>query len=109
MKNKLHYASGALRDLDEIWDYIMLDLSNPTAALNVVNSIMSAIDRLLDFPRSGAPLSSVTNGENDYRFLVTGNYLAFYRVVASDIYIDRILYGRRDYMRVLFENVQEET
>ncbi|MGI6169605.1 MAG: type II toxin-antitoxin system RelE/ParE family toxin [Christensenellales bacterium] len=109
MKNKLHYTAGALRDLDEIWDNIMLDLSNPTTTMNVVNSIMAAIDRLLDFPGAGAPLSSVTNGENDYRFLVTGNYLAFYRVVASDIYIDRILYGRRDFMRVLFEDVQGET
>jgi addiction module RelE/StbE family toxin len=102
MKNKLHYTHEAQRDLDEIWDYIVSDLSNPSAAEQIVNRIMDAIEQLADFAEMGAPLSSVADIESDYRFIVCGNYLAFYRVDENEVYIDRILYGRRDYLRVLF-------
>ena len=50
----------------------------------------------------GAPLSSIVPVESEYRFLAYGKYLTFYRVVAQDVYIDRILYGRRNYLAVLF-------
>lgn len=32
----------------------------------------------------------------------TGYTVVFYRVNGTDVYIDRMLYGRRDYLRVLF-------
>ena len=28
--------------------------------------------------------------------------MTFYRVCGSDVYVDRVLYGRRDYLRLLF-------
>ena len=108
MKNKLHYTHEALRDLDEIWAYIVSDLSNPTSAERTVNRIMGAIDQLADFAEMGAPLQSVADVESDYRFLVCGNYLAFYRVDENAVYIDRILYGRRDYLRILFGDTAED-
>lgn len=104
MKNKLHYSSNALRDLDEIWDYIIMEICNLDAAMNVVDGIMDTIDKLEDFAEMGAPLSSVTDVENDYRFLISGNYMVFYRSERTDIYIDRVLYGKRDYLRILFDN-----
>ncbi|SHK39445.1 type II toxin-antitoxin system RelE/ParE family toxin [Desulforamulus aeronauticus] len=105
--NKLHYSPEALRDLNEIWEYIFGELENPTAAENTVNTILEAIDKLQDFSGVGSLLSSVVELESDYRFLVCGNYLAFYRVVGSNVYIDRVLYGRRDYLRILFDKSME--
>ena len=55
-----------------------------------------------------ASLSSIADVESDYRFLVTGSYLTFYRVLDNDVYVDRVLYGRRDYLRILFEDVQDD-
>ena len=52
----------------------------------------------------GPPLSSIMDIENDYRFITSGNYISFYRVCGSEVYIDRILYALRDYMRILFGN-----
>lgn len=40
MKNKLHYSPEALRDLDETWDYIVIDLANSDAAENIANGMM---------------------------------------------------------------------
>ena len=101
MKNKIHYSAQAQRDLDEIRDYMVADLCNPKAAERMVTRILDAVDQLADFSGIGAPLSSVADTDADYRFLVTGSYLTFYRVHGNDVYVDRILYGRRDYLRIL--------
>ena len=94
--------------MDEIWDYISSELQNISAAERTVNRIMDDVDRLADFAEIGAPLSSIADVDSDYRFLVTGSYLTFYRVYGSDIYVDRVLYGRRDYLRILFDKLQED-
>ena len=107
-KNKIPYAAESRRDLDEIWDYIAYNLQNVSAAERIVNRIMNDVDHLENHAEMGALLSSIVNVESDYRFLVTGNYLTFYRVSGNDVYVDRILYARRDYLRVLFGDTQEE-
>ena len=108
--SKLQVSPAAQRDLQEIKFYIASDLDNPTAALSIVKKITKRIHGLLDHPLMGAPLSSVCNADNDERFLVSGKYLIFYRVSyhGAEIYIDRVLYGGRDYLRILFERTLEE-
>jgi len=102
------YSGAALYDLEQISDYISSEFSNPKAALNTVNRIQDAIDNLAAFPLIGSTLSSVTDTDPDYRFLVCGNYPAFYRLCGDEVLIDRILYGKRDYMHILFgESLQE--
>jgi len=105
-KNKIHYTVESQRDLDEIWDYIASDLQDVSAAERIVNRIMDDVDHLENHAEMGAPLSSIADIESDYRFLVTGSYLTFYRVRDNDIYVDRVLYGRRDYLRILFGDTQ---
>ena len=108
MKNKIHYSSESRRDLDDIWDYIVSVLQNRSAAERVIDRIMDAVDPLKNFVKMGTPLSSIADIGTDYRFLVSGNYLVFYRVQGGDVYIDRILYGRSDYMSVLFKDLLRE-
>lgn len=107
--HKILYSKEAFRDLDEIWDHIAFVLQNRSAADRTIDRILDAVDQLREFPEIGARLSSVADIESDYRFLVTENYLTFYRTDGSNIYIDRILYGRRDYLRVLFETPEESS
>ena len=110
MKNKIHYSPEARLDLDDIWDYIVSELQNRSAAARVIDRIMDAVDQLKNFAEMGTPLSSIADVGTGYRFLVSGNYMVFYRVQGSDIYIDRVLYGRSDYMSVLFKDLlREET
>ena len=110
MKNKIHYSPESRRDLDDIWDYIVSELQNRSAAARVINRIIDAVDPLKNFAEMGTPLSSIADIGTDYRFLVSGNYMVFYRVQGNDVYIDRVLYGRSDYMSVLFKDLlREET
>ena len=105
---KINYSGFAVRDLEQIGDYIAKQLKNPQAALDTINKIQDTIDKLADFPLIGAPLSSIYEIDTDYRFLVCGNYLAFCRPQESEVLIDRILYGRRDYIIILFGDKTEE-
>ena len=110
MKNKIHYSPESRRDLDDIWDYIVSELQNRSAAERVINRIIDAVDPLKNFAEMGTLLSSIADVGTDYRFLVSGNYMVFYRVQGNDVYIDRVLYGRSDYMSVLFKDLlREET
>lgn len=108
MKNNIHYSAESRRDLDDIWDYIVSELQNRVAAERVVDRILDAVERLKDFAEMGALLSSVADVGGDYRFLVSRNYMVFYRVNGRDVFIDRVLYGRRDYLRVLFRMKQDD-
>lgn len=80
MKNNIRYSAESRRDLDDIWDYIVSELQNRVAAERVVDRILDAVERLKDFAEMGALLSSVADVGGDYRFLVSGNYMVFYRV-----------------------------
>lgn len=108
MKHKIYYSAESRRDLNEIWDYIASELQNASAAERVVTGILDAVQQLADFAELGAPLSSIADVEGGFRFLVTGNYLTFYRIENGEVYIDRILYGRRDYLRILFGNIEDK-
>lgn len=101
MNNKLLYAPEALQDLDDIGEYISEELSSPRAAHKILTEICSTIDLLSINPLMGANLSALTNIVSDYRYLVVRKYLVFYRIKGSTIYIDRILYSRRNYLSIL--------
>ena len=88
--------------------YIAKNLENPSAAISTVRNITKDLRRLREHSLIGASLSSIADVESDYRFLVTGSYLTFYRVLDNDVYVDRVLYGRRDYLRILFGDVQDD-
>ena len=105
MKNKIHYSPESRRDLDDIWDYIVSELQNRSAAEHVVDRIMDAVDQLKNFAEMETLLSSIADVGTDYRFLVSGNG---HHVQDSDVYIDRVLYGRSDYMSALFKDLLRE-
>ena len=97
MKNKIHYSPESRRDLDDIWDYIVSELQNRSAAEHVVDRIMDAVDQLKNFAEMETLLSSIADVGTD-----------FYRVQDSDVHIDHVLYGRSDYMSALFKDLLRE-
>ncbi len=52
----------------------------------------------------GKKLSSVIDADKEYRFIIAEKYIIFYKVEEEFISIYRILYGRRNYMEILFNN-----
>lgn len=78
---KIRLSPLALSDLQEIKEYITDELTSP---------------------RLGSSLSSILRIDTDYRFLVSGKYIIFYKTESEYVSIYRILYGARDYMKILF-------
>ena len=105
---KIRVAPIALNDLMEIKRYIEKDLSNPIAAKNVIKKIIEDYGRLEASPLIGAPLSAKIGIETDFRYLVSGNYLVFYKLNDAYVSVYRILYGRRDYLKIIFNDLRFE-
>ena len=104
--NDVQYSHNAMIDLIEIEKYISEELASPTAAKNTLIKITKKVRLLKNFAELGAPLSSIVDIESDYRFLVSGNYLIFYRVAGTDVLVIRVIYGGRDYLSILFEGYE---
>lgn len=100
MKFKVRINPVAMSDVLELMAHIAED--NPEATARVGSLIYSRIEELADFPEMGASLRAKVHVRTDYRFLVCGAYLVFYKVEGEFVSIYRVLNGARDYLAILF-------
>ena len=105
---KIQFTPEAINDLQSTRRYIEEELCSEQAAQNTIRKIMSRIAQLETFPEISALLNSIVPVANDYRFLVCGNYTAFYRYENNEVFIIRVLYGRRNFMQILFGEPEED-
>ena len=101
-------SEEAIRDLEQIGDYIAHQFKSPKSALSIIRKIQERINQLEDFPLIGTPLSAIVATKTDYRFLGCGSYLAFYRSQNDDVLIDRILHAKQDYVFILLGDINEK-
>lgn len=104
---KVVVSPEARQDLGEVGDYIAFKLRNKPAARRMIARIRETVMSLGDFPESGTPLM-FTAPNIAYRYTLCGNYMIFYHISEGIVHIDRILYGRRDYLAILFGGELEE-
>ena len=83
--NNLYLSPEAQDDLSEIKAYIAEDLENPQAALSTVTKITKTIRMLQEHALIGVPLSAIADVNSDYRYLISGSYMIFYRVTGKDV------------------------
>ena len=93
---QLRYLPKYEDDLNEIIDYIVLNLKNPTSANRLVDKIESSIKERLHFPISFEPYQSVKKRKYPYYRIYVDNFTIFYVVIGDIMEIRRILYSRRD-------------
>ena len=94
----------AAEDLLEIKGYIENELQNPIAAQNTVLKIVETYEDLANFPGIGIPVERYVDFPTDYKFVLANNYSIFYRIEDEIVRVVSILYSRRDFIRILFEN-----
>lgn len=105
MSVEIRYSPRAIHDLDEIYDYIANHLQNVTAAQKIIGGILDAVENLSSFPESGAKLIFSPDLDSGYRYVQHKKYLAFYHLSGTDVYVDRVLYGKQDYENLLLVNL----
>jgi addiction module RelE/StbE family toxin len=99
---ELSIAPEARRDLKDIQDYISKEKESPKTALKVIEKILDRIEKLLSFPDTGTLLSPKVNFPTNYRYVRAVSYLIFYRHENNQIFVDRIIHSKRNYISVLF-------
>ena len=104
----INLSPDALSDLRQTKIYIAEELGSEQAAVNTLEKITKRIRILADYPETVTPLSSIVDFDTDFRYLVCGNYTAFYRYENNSVHILQVLYNRRDFMRILFDIESEE-
>ena len=98
---ELFYSPLSRSDLDDIYDYIAFELENSTAAHETISAILDCVEKLEDFPFIGSIVERLPLISDEYRFLGVRNYSIFYRLSKPRIFIDRILYCKREYNTLL--------
>ena len=99
---KLKFTPAAIRDLQNMSDYISDVLRNPVAAARIKKNILNACSTLKQQPLIGGSVMEKTGHKTDLRFLVCEKHLIFYKVEVDEISVVRIINGRMDYVSILF-------
>ena len=98
---KVILSAAAKADLQDTRRYISSVLTNPSASKQTLKRITTQLHTLEQFPESGTPIL-IPGSPVAYRYLVCGSYMAFYHIRNQEVIVDRVLYGRRDYLSILF-------
>ena len=100
MRYRVEYSKVAVRDLDRVWAEAS---KSKEITGKYLDELLDKIEAKADFPASGSPLY-YENSFTGYYFIVFKAYLVFYRIKDNSILVDRILYGKSDYMYHLHLN-----
>lgn len=94
----------AAEDLLEIKKYIENELQNPIAAHNTVLNIVETYENLSTLAEASIPVERYVPFPTDYKFVLANNYSVFYRIDNNIVRVIRIMYSKRDFVRILFED-----
>jgi toxin ParE1/3/4 len=86
-------------DLQGFRDYIRRDA--PEARDRILVELLDAIGSLNELPDRGPQPRDLRLRRLDYRFVVVGRYLIFYKVLGSEVRVFRVLHGKRAYQDLL--------
>ena len=95
----IHYLPIAEGDLNEIVDY--LSQHSISAANTFIDELEGLEERLSMFPESGALAKDRRLRSKGYRIAVIGAYLLFYTLRNENVYVMRIIHGKRDYISII--------
>ena len=100
MSCQVEYSKAAIRDLDRVWAEVFEASKNIDITERYLEELLDKVEKKSDYPKSGTPLY-YENTFTGYYFVVFNAYLAFYRLEKETILVDRVLFGKSDYMRIL--------
>ena len=100
MSYSIEYSKAALRDLERVWADVFEASKSIDITKQYIEDLLDKIEEKKEYPKTGTPLY-YENTFTGYYFIVFKSYLAFYRLDKDRMLIDRILFGKSDYMRTL--------
>lgn len=93
---KVQITDKALADMEEIYNYIAMQLQAPENAIGQYNRIAKAIEELNIFPEKVRLMGSEKERTMGLRQLVVDNYSVFYVIESERVIVMRVLYSASD-------------
>lgn len=106
MKYEVKYSKAAIRDLDRTWDEVFRASKDYDVTERYLEGLLDKVEAKAEFPKSGSPLY-YEDAFTGYYFVVFKEYMAFYRLENDVMLVDRVLFGRSDYIRTLRLDLDE--
>ena len=96
---EVRLLARARRDLIALDDYLSRD-AGPSSA-RVVDELLAAIAALSGMPKRCPLVRDPKLRRRGHRVLVCGDYLAFFKIEATQVRVHRVLHARRSYDALL--------
>jgi toxin ParE1/3/4 len=108
MKYSVFLTEDAVRDLEDIKDYLTASDSSARAAY-VLDRIEQSIQRLAEQPQRGRiPRELQETGMKEFREIFFKPYRILYRIIDADVFVLLIADGRRDMQTLLQRRLLRE-
>ena len=93
---KLAILTPAQRELEEI-ARVYLELAGVDSARKITGQILDSLERLKTYPLSGSLPRDRMLREAGYRLVISGKYLAVYRLLGNSVFVYHIAHGASNY------------
>ena len=95
------YIEEAKQDLIEIKRYIKYNLQEPDIVNKLISKIKNAIEDIKNNPEVYAIIDDDFIKKLEIRKIIVDNYIIFYRIKSNTIEIVKVIYGRRNWIKLL--------
>ena len=99
---KLAILTPAQRELEEI-ARVYLELAGADSARKITGQILDSLERLKTYPLSGSVPRDRWLREAGYRLVISGKFIAVYRLIERTVYVYHIAHGASEYPTLLKE------
>ena len=93
---KVEITKEALQDMEDMYNYIALELLSPENAMGQYNRIADEILTLDTFPQRYRIMDSEPEKQMELRRMIVDNYSVFYTIHADKVIITDVLYTASD-------------
>ena len=93
---KLELLTPAQRELEEI-ARVYLELAGADSARKITDQILGSLERLQEYPLSGSLPRDRWLRETVFRLVISGKFIAAYRLMGNTVFVYHIAHGASDY------------
>ena len=104
----VEYSPLAWQDLLRVRNEVFSACRDKETTDRYMDDLMDAVETMTAFPKTGSPLYYDNLFTSYYRIAFKA-YLIFYRLAGNRLLVERVLYGKTDYLRILISNHTKET
>ncbi len=106
MDYKYKFTNKAKEDLENIFNYIAIEVDNINAAKNLINEIEKGIKQICKFPEICPMVTNIYMKNFGIRKKIVKNFIMYYLIdkKTKTNHILRIIYGKRD-LNEIFKNI----